>query len=66
MLSFIFCYEAYHEWWNNDKHNFTLDEFFTFGKDNDILMERNMSRWDNKYFTELTLNKRKLFLKNYE
>lgn len=66
MLSFIFCYEAYHEWWNNDKHNFTLDEFFTFGKDNDILMERNMTRWDNKYFTELTLNKRKLFLKDYE
>ena len=50
--SFICCYEAYKEWWNNDKNNFTLDEFFTFGKSNDNLMERDISRWDYKYFHE--------------
>lgn len=66
MMSFIFCYEAYHEWWENDRDNFSLDEFFTFGKDSDILMERNIERWDNKYFQDKILTLRREFLKRYE
>ena len=49
------CYEAYHEWWSNDRDKFTLDEFFTYGKDNDILMQRDISRWDDKYFYDLAM-----------
>jgi len=54
-LSFVKCYEAYYEWWNNDRDKFTLDEFFTYGKDNDILMERAIGDWDDKYFYELAI-----------
>jgi hypothetical protein len=50
MMTFIFCYEAYHEWWTHDRDKFTLDEFFSYGKNNDILMERDISMWDTKYF----------------
>jgi hypothetical protein len=57
-LSFVKCYEAYHEWWNNDRDNFTLDEFFTYGKSNDILMERDITRWDDKYFHDKALTER--------
>lgn len=55
-LSFVKCHEAYHEWWSNDRDNFTLDEFFTYGKDNDVLMEKDISRWDDKYFYDLAMN----------
>ena len=55
-LSFVKCHEAYYEWWNNDRDNFTLDEFFTYGKDNDVLMEKDISRWDDKYFYDLAMN----------
>lgn len=55
-LSFVKCHEAYHEWWTNDRDNFTLDEFFTYGKDNDVLMEKDISRWDDKYFYDLAMN----------
>jgi hypothetical protein len=65
-LSFIKCYEAYYEWWINDKNNFTLDEFFTYGKHNDMLMERDISRWDDKYFEQKALNCREEFLTYYE
>lgn len=54
-MSFVKCYEAYYEWWNNDRDNFTLDEFFTFGKNNDILMERDMSKWEDKYFYRIAI-----------
>ena len=50
MKSFICCYEAYKEWWENDKDNFSLNDFFSFGKSNDNLMERDIRRWDDKYF----------------
>lgn len=55
MKTFIFCYEAYYEWWINDRDNFTLDDFFTYGKNTDILMQRDITRWDNKYFHEKAL-----------
>jgi len=57
-MSFVKCYEAYHEWWNNDRDNFTLNEFFSFGKSNDILMERDISRWEDKYFYEKAMMNR--------
>jgi len=57
-MSFVKCHEAYHEWWKNDKDKFSLDEFFTFGKNNDILMERDISRWDDKYFYDKSLTER--------
>lgn len=52
MWTFIFCYEAYYEWWTNDRHKFSLEEIFTYGKDTDILMERDISQWDSKYFED--------------
>jgi len=54
-LSFVKCYEAYYDWWINDRDNFTLDEFFTYGKSNDCLMERDISRWEDKYFYDLAM-----------
>jgi hypothetical protein len=56
-ISFVKCYEAYYEWWKNDRNNFSLDELFTYGKNNDILMERDISKWDNKYFYDLAMEK---------
>ena len=58
-LSFVKCHEAYHEWWNNDRDKFSLDDFFTYSKDNDVLMERDISRWDDKYFYDLAVNNAK-------
>ncbi|NDB30728.1 hypothetical protein EB151_14415, partial [archaeon] len=64
-FSFVKCYEAYHEWWKNDRDNFTLDEFFTYGKDNDKLMERDITRWQDKYFEEKSMKCRREFLNYY-
>lgn len=58
-LSFVKCYEAYHEWWNNDRDKFTLDDFFTYSKKSDVLMERDISKWDDKYFYDLAVNNAK-------
>lgn len=66
MMTFIFCYEAYLEWWKNDKDNFSLDEFFSYGKSNDILMERDITRWEPKYFEEKYKILRQTFLLDYE
>ena len=49
-LSFVKCIEAYHDWWRNDCEKYSLDEFFTYGKDNDTLMQRDISKWSDKYF----------------
>ena len=56
-LSFVKCYEAYHEWWCYDRDKFTLDDFFTYNKDTDVLMERDISRWNDKYFHDLAIRK---------
>lgn len=32
------CRHAYYEWWRHDKRKFSLDEFFTYGKMNDMAM----------------------------
>ena len=63
MKTFISCYEAYHEWWKNDRDNFTLDEFFIYGKDTDVLMERHINRWDDKYFHRRAINEHKKLTK---
>ena len=37
----------------------SLDDFFSYNKDNDVLMERDISRWDDKYFYDLAVNNAK-------
>lgn len=60
--SFLKCYKAYVEWWTQDRDNFTIDEFFTYGKDTDILMQRNISQWSDKYFLDKAEQERRDFL----
>lgn len=37
--------EIYHNWWKNLRDNYTLEEFFTYGKPNDLVLEV-----DKKFF----------------
>ncbi len=60
--SFLKCYKAYWEWWTQDRDNFTIDDFFTYGKDNDYLMERDISQWSDKYFLDTASQERRDFL----
>ena len=60
--SFLKCYKAYVEWWTQDRDNFTIDEFFTYGKDTDILMQRDISQWSDKYFLNKAEQERRNFL----
>ena len=60
--SFLKCYKAYVEWWTQDRDNFTIDEFFTYGKDTDILMQRDISQWSDKYFLDKAEQERRDFL----
>jgi len=60
--SFLKCYKAYWEWWTQDRDNFTIDDFFTYGKDTDILMQRNISQWSDKYFLDKAKQERRDFL----
>jgi len=60
--SFLKCYKAYWEWWTQDRDNFSIDEFFTYGKDNDILMQRDISQWSDKYFLDNAHKERDGFL----
>lgn len=61
-ITFVQCYEAYKDWWTYDRDLFSLDEFFTYGKDTDILMQRDITRWDHKYFYDLSLREREKYL----
>ena len=45
--------------WAPEKDKFTLDDFFTYSKKSDVLMERNISKWDDKYFYNLAVNNAK-------
>ena len=60
--SFLKCYKAYWEWWSQDRDNFNIDDFFTYGKDNDILMQRDISQWSDKYFLNKATEERRDFL----
>jgi hypothetical protein len=62
---FQMCYDSYYDWWQNDRDKFTLDDFFTYGKVNDKIMERNLEYCDTKYFEEKTKVCREKFLKEY-
>jgi hypothetical protein len=62
-LTFVKCYEAYHDWWNNDRDYYSLDDLFTYGKKHDILMQRDISVWDDKYFYNKALLCREELLK---
>ena len=60
--SFIKSYKAYWEWWTQDRDNFTIDDFFTYGKDNDILMQRDISQWSDEYILDNAHKEREDFL----
>ena len=64
-ISFVKCHEAYHDWWNNDRTNYSLEELFTYNKKNDKLMQRDISKWDDKYFHEKALRCREEFLSSW-
>ena len=36
------CRKLYYYWWENEHHNFSLDDFFTYGKPNDNAMIRKV------------------------
>ena len=36
------CRDIYYDWWKNEHHKFSLEEFFTFGKKNDTLMMKEV------------------------
>jgi hypothetical protein len=37
------CRNLYYNWWKNEHHKFTLEEFFTYGKSNDYQMIRKVN-----------------------
>lgn len=37
------CRDLYYNWWQNEHHKFTLEEFFTYAKSNDHAMIRNVN-----------------------
>jgi hypothetical protein len=38
------CRDIYYDWWKNKRDNFTLEEFFSYGKENDIEMVEFLKR----------------------
>ncbi len=62
---FQMCYDSYYDWWKYDRDRFTLDDFFTYGKSYDVLMERRIEYCDAKYFADKSKKCRKSFLKEY-
>ena len=59
------CWDTCYDWWKYDRDKFTLDEFFTYGKSNDILMQRNISNMNTKYFLDKLNDCREKFLVEY-
>ena len=37
------CRDLYYNWWENEHHNFSLEDFFTYGKPNDFEMIRRVN-----------------------
>lgn len=37
------CRDLYYNWWENEHHNFSLEDFFTYGKPNDFEMIRQVN-----------------------
>jgi hypothetical protein len=40
---FFKCRELYYDWWQNEHHKFSLDDFFTYGKPNDYKMIKKVN-----------------------
>ena len=36
------CKNLYYDWWKNEHHKYTLEEFFTYGKENDYKMTKKV------------------------
>lgn len=56
------CLDTYYDWWKYDRDKFTLDEFFTYNKPNDSMMQRSVVDCDPKYFFNKMLSIREKFL----
>jgi hypothetical protein len=52
----IIAREIYYDWWKNERDNFTLEEFFTYGKKNDHLMSKNPVKYSNYKIAEKFLD----------
>ena len=37
------CRDLYYNWWQNEHHNFSLNDFFTYGKPNDFMMTKKVN-----------------------
>jgi hypothetical protein len=37
------CRDLYYDWWKNEHHNFSLQDFFTYGKSNDFEMIKKVA-----------------------
>lgn len=37
------CRDLYYDWWQNEHHKFSLEEFFTYGKPNDYMMSKEVN-----------------------
>ena len=37
------CRDLYYNWWKNEHHKFTLEDFFTYGKPNDLKMLKRLN-----------------------
>ena len=44
------CKNLYYNWWKNEHHKFSLEDFFTYGKpnDNEMIREVNYKKEINK------------------
>ena len=59
------CLDTYYDWWKYDRDKFSIDDFFTYGKSNDYLMERSLDNCDHKYFFHKMIISREKILKQY-
>jgi hypothetical protein len=48
----INCYNLYYNWWKNEHHKFTLEDFFTYGKPNDYEMTRYVQQVEVKNISQ--------------
>ena len=44
------CREAYYDWWQNEHHKYTLEDFFTYGKSIDYLMTKKIGYEQKKLY----------------
>jgi hypothetical protein len=45
---FFYCRNLYYDWWINEHHKFSLEDFFTYGKPNDFMMIKQVHKQNIK------------------